>query len=124
MDARPDSPTSLEARAFRRHLDLLMPLIQPADIIPLGVRLFARELISHDVNQMLADTGLGASNRLLQMLMAVFGQLSRRPDQFETVLEVLRQEPIYRDVADVIEQTKRTLEQAPPGEWQFTCVYE
>ena len=127
MATRPDSPTSPAARAFRRNLDKLMPLIQPADIIPLGLRLFAKEIISHDVNQMLANNGLRVPYRVHQMLMAVLSQLSRRPDLFETVLKVLKEEQVFQDVAEAIEQTKRALEQAPPvrpGEWWVTCMEE
>ena len=111
MAARPSTPTSPEARAFRRHLDRLMQVIQPSDIIPFGVKLFAKEVISHNVNQVVADTGLGIHNRIQQMLMAVFTKLTQQPELFQTVLDVLRQEIVYRDVADAIEHTYNS----PPG---------
>ena len=98
-----------EAEAFRKHLHNLMSLIQSDDISPFGAALFGKSIISLNVKQSIDSQSLEISTRKSKLLDAVISKLESSPEKFQEVLYVFREEQVYRDIADSIEETYRNL---------------
>ena len=94
-----------EAEAFRKHSDLLLMQIQPPDIIPLGIQLFAKNIITTYVKEVLDTIVLEKATRVSKLVDAIISYLQCSPENFQKVLDVFRSDMVYEELVDQIEKT-------------------
>lgn len=82
-----------------------MTIVQPSDIIPLGVGLFAKGIISSNIKVVIDNRALGKHERVSILVDAIISNLKCYPKNFEEVLSVLKDD--YKDLVDRIERTYR-----------------
>ncbi len=97
--------STLGAKAFRDHYDKLVKSIQEPDLSVLGAKFFSRQIISLETMEMVGNVATSRTIRGSKLMLAVMAHLDVHPDKFEAALDVFREELVYTELADLIEQS-------------------
>ncbi len=97
--------STLGAKAFREHYDKLVKSIQEPDLSVLGAKFFSRQIISLETMEMVGNVAISRTIRGSKLMLAVMAHLDVHPGKFEAALDVFREELVYTELADLIEQS-------------------
>ena len=93
------------AKAFRKHYDELVSVIQEPDLPTLGAGFFSLEVISRQTMEMVGNVAASRTVRISKVLLAMMSHLELHPEKFDSVMDVLNQELVYARVSRDISET-------------------
>ena len=93
------------AKAFRKHYNELVSVIQEPDLPTLGAGFFSLEVISRQTMEMVGNVTTPRTIRTSKLLLTMMSLLDLHPEKFDSVMKVLSQELVYARVSRNISET-------------------
>ena len=97
------------AKAFCKHYDELVSVIQEPDLPTLGAGFFSLEIISRQTMEMVGNVTTPRTVRTSRLLLAMMSHLDLHPEKFDSIMDVLNQELVYARVSRDISETRGEL---------------